>query len=101
MSWNNGNMYADHDGNIYTYNQSSGAQKYNTSTGSYQAASKPATSSSYANNQYAYADKPAAAQSTWADRAGAAQYTGEQRFSGWSSAGGGGWGGARGGGWRR
>jgi hypothetical protein len=76
VSWNNGNVYADANGNMYSYS-GAGAQKYNTSTGSYQSASAESHDQS------------------WADRAGAAQVEGSQRYDSWHSSGGGGWGGGR------
>ncbi len=111
-SWNNGNMYADKNGNMYSYSQSTGAQKYNTSTGTYQPVSKPSSSGSSswgtsstwggkAAEQSSWSDRSSSSgwggSSSWADRAGSSQWTGSQRFDSWRSSGGGGWGGSRGG----
>jgi hypothetical protein len=116
-SWNNGNIYADKNGNMYTYNQSTGAQKYNTSTGTYQPVNKPTTttsgssgSSSYSQSSYrspsssgtgasgnssSRYSSASSSSSSWANRAGSAQSTGSQRYNNWHSSGGGGWGGSR------
>ncbi len=86
-SWNNGTMTADKDGNMYSYNQSSGAQKYDSSTGSWQSVDKSSGSFSGSGNS-----------SSDFDRESAAQSQGASRFSNWSRGGGGGWGGFHGGG---
>ncbi|MGB7747482.1 MAG: hypothetical protein WBN75_09365 [Verrucomicrobiia bacterium] len=92
MAWNNGNMYADKNGNIYNYNRTTGVQKYNSNNGSWQSAGKPA-SSSYSSGGGGWGSS-----SSWADRAGSAQSSGSDRFDSWRDSGGGGWGGFRGGG---
>jgi hypothetical protein len=105
-SWNNGNMYADKSGNMYSYNQSSGAQKYNSSTGSYEPVNKPSTSSTSSSSSErpsssSYGESHSSESSSWADRAGSSQSLGSQRSSSWGNSGGGGWGGRGGGGGRR
>jgi hypothetical protein len=117
VAWNNGNMYADKNGNVYSYNQSSGAQKYNSSSGSWQSVNKPASNpayGAYAPAQPQWQNRAPAAQpywggspgysggnNNWANRTGYAQSVGSQRFSSWGNGGGGGWGGYRGGRGRR
>ncbi|HTR42425.1 MAG TPA: carbohydrate-binding family V/XII [Pseudomonadales bacterium] len=80
-SWNNGSMTADKNGNMYSYNQSTGAEKYNTSSDSWQSVNK--SDSDY--DDY--------------DRSSSAQSTGEDRYDSYSHSGSsGGWGGYHGGG---
>jgi hypothetical protein len=110
VAWNNGNMYADKGGNTYKYNQSSGAQKYNSGSDSWQSVNKP-SSSSFSSAQSSWQGRASSSQSSWgnkssggwggssgwADRAGSSQSAGSDRFSGWNRGGGGGWGGFGGG----
>ena len=84
-AWNNGNVAADHNGNIYT----SGNTAQNRST----------AESSWSNSS---GQRASASQSSWASRESSAQATGSQRASAWgqSGGGGGGWGhGGDSGGW--
>ncbi|HXX29871.1 MAG TPA: hypothetical protein VEJ89_04070, partial [Myxococcaceae bacterium] len=58
----NNEYYADHDGNVYNYNSSTGqAQKYNSSTGTWSNTDKPTTTSSSASSS---AYKPPSSSST-------------------------------------
>ena len=51
-SWNNGNLTADRDGNIYNYDRTYGTQRYNSYTGGWDSAYRPTTS--YYGNNYPY-----------------------------------------------
>ncbi|HTR42395.1 MAG TPA: carbohydrate-binding family V/XII [Pseudomonadales bacterium] len=86
LSWDNGNMSADKDGNLYSYNQASGAQKYNSSTGSWQSVDK--SSGSFSGDGGGYSND--------FDRESSGQSQGASRFDSWSHGGGGGWGGFHG-----
>ena len=72
VAWNNSNVYADHNGNVYRASSTGGWDRYNGNSG-WQTAS--------------------AANSAWANRQSYAQTQGYQRYDNYRSYGGGGWGG--------
>ena len=102
VSWNNANLTADKNGNIYNYDRSAGVQQYNSSARTWQSAgsgggysyNRPAQSSYSTRSSYS-------GGSSWANNYYRQQSVGEQRYRSYSSGGGGGWGGYRGGGGRR
>jgi hypothetical protein len=89
VSWKNGNMMADKDGNMYSYNQSSGLQKFDSSSGSWQSADRSSGSFSSGGGAGNFANN--------FDRENAGQSSGASRFDDWSHNGGGGWSGFHGG----
>lgn len=109
VSWNNGSITADKNGNMYAYNQA-GTQRYNASSGAWESATREvnpnaetayspatrlATSEVNPNAETAYspAMRSATSESNWANRQYNAQAVGAQRYDNWRGSGGGGWGG--------
>ena len=96
----NNQYYADHNGNTYSYNASTGqSQKYNSSTSSWDSASKQESANGANVSQSRSSGDSRSASASWGgDWGGSSSHSGGGGGGGGQSWGGGGWGGGGGGG---
>jgi hypothetical protein len=94
----NNNYYADHNGNTYSYNSSTGqSQKYNSSANSWDSASKQESANGANVSQSRSSGDSRSASSSWGgDWGGSSSHSGGGGGGGGQNWGGGGWGGGGG-----